>query len=99
MLEDCRLTDMDLFLFQYRRHRHNHREFFDIPLEVIGHRDDGLVVMPCDGYLGGFIEEFGIGLGHIEAAESRCVAGPGEQADEQCECCRTDAFHENLLGW
>ena len=70
MFQQGRIAHMDLLLLQNSRDRHHQRELLHLALEVIRHRDHGLVVVPRDGHLGGLVEQFRIGLTNIEPAES-----------------------------
>ena len=55
------------------RHRDHDRELLRVALEVVGHGEDGAVAVAHQHHLGGLVEELGVGLGHVEAAEGEGV--------------------------
>ena len=84
MIQERFVADMDLFPFQYRWHRHDYGELFGIPLEVVGHRQHCLVLVPDEHDLRRLVKEFSVRLSHVEAAEGgERLAGPGERDDHQ----------------
>ena len=50
------------------------------PSIVVGHGDDGVVAVAGQHHLRGLVEEFGVGLGDVEAAEG-LRRGCGERDD------------------
>lgn len=70
MIDDLFVPDVDLTLFDEGRDGYDDGKFFWIPLEVVCHGDDGLIFMPCQNDSRGLVEDFGIGLCYVEAAEA-----------------------------
>lgn len=66
MLQERRITHVDLFPSQHRRDRDEHGEFFGGTAKVVGHRDHGLVVVSHHHDLGGLVEQLGVGLRHTK---------------------------------
>ena len=69
MLHQRRLGDVDLLAGDRGRHRDHHGELARIAAEVVGHRDHRAVAVADQHHLRGFVEERGVGLGDVEAAE------------------------------
>ena len=73
MVDDFLVADVDLPAFDQRRHRYHHGKLFGIAFEIIDHGNHGLVVLARQHDLRRFVEDLGVGLGHVEAAE--CIRG------------------------
>ena len=82
MVDNGRLCNVNLVAFKHRWDGNHQGKFLGITLIIIRHRDDGFVVMPCDGDFRGFVEEFGVRLGDVEAAEGVCCGDQGCYANQ-----------------
>ena len=69
VVEERPLADVDLLALEERRHRDDDGELLGIALEVVRHREDGAVAVAHQDHLRGLVEELGVGLGDVEAAE------------------------------
>ena len=87
MLDQGSIADPDLPLLEDGRHRHHDGELLGVALEIIGHGDDGLVLVADQHHLRGVVEQFRVGLGHVESAEGQ-DGRRREGDDEHCS-------HEN----
>ena len=75
MVDDCVVRHMYLASFDKRGYRDDNGELLRIPLKVIGHGDDRLVVVTHKNYLGRLVEQLGVGLSDVEAAKSLDLGG------------------------
>ena len=86
MFEKGLVGDMDLSLLQNHGHRNHDREFFRIASKVVGHREDRSISLTYEHDLRGFVEQLGVSLGHVEAAEcEQLVAVPGGHDRQRCK--------------
>ena len=96
VVEQGLLGDMDLLLLQEGRDRDDDGELLRIAFEVVRHGEDRAVAVASQYYLRGLVEQAGVRLGDVEAAEAesctggRRQGGKGEEGDQQ-------AFHPKLL--
>ena len=78
MIEEGPLGDVDLAAFEKSGDGDDDGELFQFALEVVRHGEDGAVAVAHQDHLRGLIEQLGVGLGDVEAAEGR-----GGRRDEQ----------------
>jgi hypothetical protein len=71
VLDEGAVGDPDLPFLEDRGHGHHDGEFLGVALEVVGHGEDGLVLVTDKHHLRGLIEQLGVGFGHIETAEGQ----------------------------
>ena len=69
MLDDRPLAHVDLPLLEEGGHGHDDGELLGIALEVVGHGEHGLILVPRQDNLRCLVEQLGVGLGDVEAAE------------------------------
>ena len=90
-LEGSLFGDAHLALLQHGRRRHHQRELVERPRVVIQHRQHGALAVAHQHHLARFVEQTGVCLAGVKAAErtgmragdAQCDAGSGEQgADE-----------------
>ena len=77
------VADVDLPFFEERRHGDDHREILRVALEVVDHRQHGLVPLAGEHDLGGVVENLGVGLGDVEAAKGVGVSAQCQEAGQQ----------------
>jgi hypothetical protein len=96
VLDQRTIAHANLTLLEHRGDRHDDRELLRVAFEVVGHCDDGLVVVTHEHDLGGLVEQPGVRLGDVEAAE-REHRGRRERDDEHTGHERDQVFHGELL--
>ena len=69
VLEQLPLTDVDLLALQHRRHRDHQRELGQGPAVVVAHGEHGAIAVTHQRHLRRVVEQLGVGLPHVEAAE------------------------------
>ena len=82
VLQHGLVAHVDLLPLDERRDGDDHRELLEIAPKVVGHRDDRAVAVPHEHDLRGLVEQLGVGLGHVEAAEG---IGPSDAGREQAQ--------------
>ena len=83
MIQQRLVADVDLIPLQHRRHGDDHGKFLGIALEVVGHGQHGLVVLPHEDDLRRLVEQLRVRLSHVETAEGeQRLARPGERDDQ-----------------
>ena len=75
MIEERPLGDVDLLALEEGGDGDDDGELFRIALEVVGHGEDRAVAVAHQDHLGGLVEQLGVGLGDVEAAEAEGGAG------------------------
>ena len=79
MIDRLHVDDADLLAFDEGRHRNDQREFLRLALVIARHGDGGGVAVAGQHHLGGFVEQLGVRLGDVEAAE--CRRRPGQRRE------------------
>ena len=79
VIDGLHLDHADLLPFDEGRHRDDDREFLDVALVVARHRDGGGLAVARQHHLRGVVEQLGVGLGDVEAAERGGRAGERHQ--------------------
>ncbi len=86
MIDGLGVDDADLVFLDEGRHRNDEGEFTGLALVVARHGDRGLLAVARENDLGGFVEQLGVGLGDVEAAErARRSRRDGELRDDRGE--------------
>ena len=92
MVDERPVADVDLLAPQERRHRHDDGELLQAALIVVGHRQHRPIAVAHEHDLRGAVEQLGISLGDVEAAEAK--ERRRRPDDQRCEReCRHDSFH------
>ena len=73
------LADVDLLALEQRRHRNHDGELLRLALEVVRHRHHGAIAVAHQHDLRGLVEQLGVGLGDVEAAEAERASAPTAQ--------------------
>ena len=74
-LEQRLVADMDLLAFEHLGHGNDQRELPWIALVVVEHADHGALAVAHQDDLGGLVEQPGVGLADVEAAEGMRLGG------------------------
>ncbi len=99
-----RLDHADLLALDETRHRDHDGEFLRLALVVARHRDGGLGAVAGQDDLGGLVEQLGVGLGDVEAAEGGGGLGgelsrDGGERDGRFQAGSGIAGHRAAPGW
>src|SRR5262249_45284607 len=71
---------------------YDHREFLQVPLEVVRHRQHRTVAVADEHHLRRLVEQLGVSSGYVEAAEGAERRGPPRRGRDEREC-RNQPFH------
>ena len=63
------VSNVDLPALDEGGYRDDHRELLWVAPKIVGHGDDGFVIVSDQDHLRGFVEELRVGLGHVESAK------------------------------
>ena len=77
------VADVDLLALEHRRDRHDQRELLELALVVVGHGEHGAVAVAHQHHLRGLVEQLGVGLGDVEAAEGERRSRHQEEQGER----------------
>ena len=84
VIDERLVADVDLLALQERRHRNDDGELLQVALEVVGHRHHRAIAVAHQHDLRGLVEQLGVGLGDVEAAEAeQRRRRPGDQRRER----------------